>query len=79
MAKACVTDVGPFIKEMGKVKQSLKIAKDGKEDSEKLTIMTGHLEEIIKKYDDQVRLAKRTAPKAPKAKPNGKAKAKSAA
>ena len=79
MAKACVSDCGPFVREMVKVKSNLKTAKDTKASTEQLEAMTGHLEEIIKKYDDQVKLAKRTAPKAPKNKPTGRAKAKSAA
>ena len=70
-------DIKPHIDAMIKEKANLKGAMDADVEESQLKMIVDHINRIINGFDEQVKTAKRSLPKAPK--PKGKAKAKSAA
>ena len=77
MLEASMKDIKPHIDAMTKEKANLKGAMDADVEEAQLKMIVDHINRIINGFDEQVKTAKRSLPKAPK--PKGKAKAKSAA
>ena len=78
MLEASMKDL-PYINGMIIEKKNLKIAMDTEDiPDEQLAIVVDHMTRIVANYDDQVKLAKRSLPKAKATTTTTKAKAKAA-
>ena len=65
MLEASMKDLQPYINGMIIEKKNLKIAMDTEDiPDEQLAIVVDHMTRIVANYDDQVKLAKRSLPKA---------------
>ena len=79
MLEAAMKDLQPYINAMIIEKKNLKVAMETDDIcDEQLSMVVDHMTTIVERYEDQVKLAKRSVPKA-KAKKAPKAKAKAAA
>ena len=68
-------DIQPHIEGMTQEKKNLKAAMDADMDEKQLSNLVDHINTIINGFDEQVKTAKRSLPKAPKAAKKAKAKA----
>ena len=78
MLEAAMKDLQPYINALIIEKKNLKVAMDADDiPDEQLAIVVDNMTKIVANYEDQVRLAKRSLPKATSKKaPKAKAKAK---
>ena len=76
MLEAGMKDLKPHVDCMAREKQNLRASIDQEVPEEQMSIVVNHMQEVIGRYDEQLKLAKRSLPKAKTASKKAKAEPK---